>query len=303
MYTLRKFSLILLVSAAVFGSCATGSKAYNTGLDQLDEFAPLAPGASAYLYIDVSGARPLLETVPLPGVQDVNKKDMAQILDRTNSAVAAYYPETAPRRFLAAAKGKYPSARANMSFSFSSRWKKRKSAIGDSYWYSARDKLAVSLSGNRAFVSDGDPFVPSPGTVSPEGFPEFRRGAVLAGWVDDAAPRINQFLETLGLPIEIPAGQTLFTLYRKEDLYEGKLRLETPSPAQAKGLAAIIGFARLFLPRTDALDLEEPDQMSLAGILFANPAEADGKYLTLHTGAMSEKGIALLFALFSVYSN
>ncbi|MDR2486234.1 MAG: hypothetical protein LBD55_12700 [Treponema sp.] len=300
MQTAGPFVISILLA---FTSCATGSKGYNAALDTQDAFAALAPGGAVYLYMDVPKARPILNSISLPGTGGMDSKQVARVFDRTVSAVAAYYPKTAPRRFLAAARGSYPNFQAAMSFAFSPSWKKQRSQIGDSYWYSAKERLSVSLSPNRAFVSDGDPFVPVPGAAAPEGFASFQQEAVMAGWLDDAAAPINQFLASMELPIEIPGGQVLFGVYQSSDRYEARIRLETSSASQARGLAAIIGMARLFIPPPYPGKADSLDPIRLAGLLFANPPDQEGIYLNLHTGVLSEKEISLLFNMFSIYSN
>jgi hypothetical protein len=310
LFTLRKYSKRrrawalsgALAAALALSSCATGSAAYNDSLKDLDEFAPLAPGGTLYITIDVPAARPILDAVDLSMMRNMNKKRVAQILDRTRSAVAAYYPENAPRRFQAAARGAYPKARANTAFFFDGAWKKQTSEIGDSYWHSARDKMSVSLSNDRAFVSDGDPFTPRPGALSPADFGDFRRGVVLAGWIENAAEPINRFLASLGLPIEIPAGRTLFAVHEAGGFYQGTIRMETPSESHARALAAIVGMARLFMPAPAPLEGRDLTPTDLAATLFANPPAQDGVYLTMRTGDLSAAGAALLFSQFSVYS-
>ena len=296
------FPLAGALAALALFSCATGSANYNNALKTLDEFSPLAAGGTLYLYINVPAARPLLDVVDIPMTRNMNKKRTAQILDRTTSTVAAYYPAGSPRRFQAAAHGAYPSGRANFAFFFDGAWKKRKSEIGDSYWYSAKDALSVSLGADRAFVSDGDPFTRQPGAVSPADFKNFRRGAAFAGWIENASEPINRFLASLGLPLEIPAGQTLFAVHEAGRFYQGTIRIETPSESHAKALAAIVGMARLFMPPAAPAESGELTPADLAATLFANPPEQSGVYLTMRTGDLSAPGMALLFSRFSVYS-
>jgi hypothetical protein len=258
-------------------------------------FAPLAPGALVYLYIDVPKARPLLDSLPLEGIGPAR---MQEALDRTESAAAALYPEGAERRFLAAAKGRYPRFRAGLSFAFSPAWKKVRSETGARYWRSDRDRLSVSLSSGRALVSDGDPFARAPGTEIPRGFEEFRRDALLAGWADSAAG-INRFIASLAIPIRIPADRLVFGVYAAEGRgYEAALRVETPSESHARGLAAIFSMVRMVIANTN---LPEP-QGSMAAALFAKAPDQEGSDLIIRTGVMDEGGIALLFTVFTVYS-
>jgi hypothetical protein len=228
---------------------------------------------------------------------------MPRILDKTESAVAAVYPEGAGRRFFAAAKGSYPRFRAGLSFAFSPAWKKVRSETGPRYWRSARDRLSISLGSGRALVSDGDLFTQSPGTESPGGFGELRPGAVLAGWTTSAAA-VNRFIESLAIPIQIPADRLIFGVYaaaddRGERTYEAVLRMETPSVSQARGLVSIFSMARMFIAGMDL----DGFQGSIVRALFANLPVREEADLIIHTGLMDEGEIALLFTMFTVYSN
>jgi hypothetical protein len=123
---------------------------------------------------------------------------------------------------------------------------------------------------------------------------------VIAGWIGDAAGPLNRFLGSLGLPLQIPAEQVFFAVYRaggEEAGYEARIRLETASAAQARGLAGLLTMAALAIGGAGP---ESP----LGGIapFFANPPVQEGAALILHTGVMDQGRIALLFSLFSVYS-
>jgi hypothetical protein len=296
------------------------------------EYLPLAPGGLVYVFADVDASRPILNRVGFGGI---NGGQAADILDRTRYAAAAVYPEEpsagAPGRgssptVQAAAWGKYPSAGAGFFFAFSKDWKKKKSVTGKSYWYSERDGLSVALSSSQAFAAMGmnpDPFAPSPGTPSPEGFAEFRRGAALTLWLENPADPLNRFLDGMGLPLQIPAEQLLISLYpvspdepkqRAEPLavtpveiglasYEARLRIKTPSPSQARALVTIFSMARLFVSNAAGTGGSPPAGITaLLSILFANPPVQDGTFLNIRTALMDESEIALLFSLFSVYS-
>ena len=299
MYTLKKnnFFFFFLFLLIFFTSCATGSRRHEASLDNEDIFAPLAQGASLYLYIDVPKARTILDSITLPGMEDMDRRELNQMFDRTSSAVAAFYPEGSERRFLAAAQGSYPSRRANMAFTFNRDWKRQRSQTGSTYWRSDRNNLSLSLSAKRAFVSDGDPFISPPELRSPEDFDSFREQAVLAGWAPDAAHPVNRYLSSLDLPIQIPAGKMFFAVYPSNNQYEAKFKLETPSATHARALAAIISMARIFMSAMPA-----NDQNILLRALFANPPLQDGSYLNMQSGVLSADEIALLFNTLSVYS-
>jgi hypothetical protein len=171
----------------------------------------------------------------------------------------------------------------------------------------------VALTASRAVVTGAgpgnqtDPFAPPPGTEVPEGFAEFRRGAVLALWLNDPGPRADRFFEALGLPLRFPAERLFVSLFpheregegaEKGALYEALIRIETPAASQARALFTLINMARLYLPT-----IEEAGAAALAAVLFANPPVQDGRNLNLRTAVMDAEEIALLFKLFSLYSN
>jgi hypothetical protein len=252
--------------------------------------------------MDVQNARPILGGMNFPGM---DAKSTKQVLDMTKTAVAAVYPP-GPRRFQAVAWGKYPAFRAGLSFAFGSQWKKTRSASGASYWHSGRAGLSLSLNASQAYVSDGDPFAPSPGTALPEGFGVFSRGSVLACWLPEPDVPISRLITALGLPLQIPAEEVFFGLYPAEGNYEALIRIEAPSVSQARALTVLINLTRSFLPgmesRAPAGDLSAIDPAVLAIHLFANPPVQDGVFLTIKTAPLSETEITLLLNVFAIYS-
>ncbi|GHV65766.1 hypothetical protein AGMMS49587_20350 [Spirochaetia bacterium] len=298
---------VFLAGLLFLGSCATAPQRVLRPPDAAGiEYLPLDPGALAYMYTDVEAARPILNRVGLGGVSGRQVED---ILDRTQYAAAAVYPPASGQNAQVVAWGKYPSAGAGFYFAFSKDWKKRKSAAGKSYWYSERNGLSVALNSRQAFVALGanlDPFAASPGTPSPEGFSEFRRGAALSLWLDNPAVPLNRFLSEAGLPLQIPAEQLLISLhpaapdaeFAAEAGYEAHLRIKTPSPSQARALVTIFSMAR----RVSGAAGTGGEIATLLPILFANPPVQDGAFLNIRTAPMEAGEIALLFGLFSVYS-
>jgi hypothetical protein len=288
------------------------------------EYLPLAPGGLVYVFADVDAGRSLLDRFVLGGISggQVSNGQTADILEMTRYAVAAVYPDKAVvspgspsaaaiRNVQAAAWGKYPSARAGFFFTFSKDWKKRKSALGKSYWYSARNGLSVALNAGQAFAAMGvnpDPFAPPPGMASPAGFAEFRRGAALSLWVENPAVPLNRFLSRLELPLQIPAEQLFINLFPEPEQaasaapgsasYEAHLRIKTPSVSQARALVTIFSMVRLFASNATGMG----DFGTLLPILFANPPVQDGAFLNIRTAPVDEGEVALLFGLFSVYS-
>jgi hypothetical protein len=291
--------LLSLAFAAILASCATGPR-LRPPEGEGGEFAALAPGALAYIAVDVEKARPILDLLSLGGFSG---QQAADLLDKTDSAAAAAYPPGFSRSFLVAARGAYPGFRAALSFALSPSWKRTRSPEGGFYWRSSREGLSVALDKGRAFVSDGDPLVPPPGTEAPEPYGALRRGALLAGWSDYGGTSLNRFLAQLGIPLQFPADRSVFAVYDSPaggapGGYQAVLRIETPSESHAKGLAAIFSLARRFLANLPP----EAGEVPLALALFANSPVQDGTALIVRPGPLDAPGIALLFRLLSVYS-
>ncbi|MDR0451636.1 MAG: hypothetical protein LBH15_01175 [Treponema sp.] len=299
----------LLCALALLASCATSPPAAEPGAE--GEFAALDGGGMAYFTLDVPGARPILDLVQF---EEIRGGQMAEILDMTDAAAGAVYAAgdgdaggppgqedaaLAGRRYLIAARGKYPALRAGFAFTFSPEWKKLKSPAGKRYWYSGREGIALVLDARSALVSNTDPYPRSAAVEIPGAFREFRENAALAGWLCSPSVPLNRFTARLNIPIQIPADLLVFAVYPagsagESRLYNARLRLETQSPSQARALAAMFGLARLFAAGADL-----PPAIAA---LLANPPESDGAALVLSTGDLEPEAVALLFNMFSVYS-
>ena len=300
-------SFLILV---LFISCATSPGAGPAPEDGAPDFSVFPQGADLYLWADVERAKDLLEALAFEGTSG---RDASQILERTDTALAAFYPENAPRRFFLAGWGNYPNLRAGLSMSFNSNWKKVKSETGNRYWYSAGNKLGIALGSRLAFASDGDPFSPGQGAdPAPRGFEEFRRACVLSGWLNDPGVSINGFIDELGLPLQIPAEDFFFGVIRLpfEESWELAFRIKTPSANNARSLVSLINLARFFMgkgpfPQNGGPEGSEPLSISpqeAVALLFANDPEQNEEFLTIRTGPLAKDRIALLFTMFSLYS-
>jgi hypothetical protein len=314
-------AVIFALFVLLLFSCAS-KKSILAGEDT-DEFALLASGGTAYFFIDMAKGKALVDALP---IKEVAGKTGEQFLERTTMAVAALYPEGSSRRFLAAAQGNYPGFWGNMSLAFSSAWKKIRSATGKSYWHSAEDGLSIFLQKAIVFVSDADPLIQTPGAFSPPGFRDYRQGAVLAGWTDEPGPPINRFLDSLEIPIEIPAERMFFAVFEtagaegaatsealvlddktnaaiQDKKYDILIRMETPTAIQARGLLSLFSMVRFFLAGADESGGEEETGiLFLMKTIFAQAPVQDGAALNLRIEAMDKNRIALLFNVFFVYS-
>jgi hypothetical protein len=321
-----RFFLFFLLSAVLI-SCAPSPKAGPEREDGSPDFSVLPPGAALYLWTDIAHARPLLEVLSFEGISG---GDVSQIMDRTDTVLAAFYPEGAARRFFLVGWGNYPSFGAGFFMSFSRDWKRVKSVTGNRYWHSSRNNLGIAIGPRLAFVSDGDPFSPGSGVnPAPSGFEELRRSCVLSGWLNDPSVSINRFISGIGIPLRIPAEDFFFGAVRLPADYnpanntvdsnqpdaepagqapwELVFKIRASSASQARSFAALISTARLFMQR-GAGPAGTPDGASIGPqeaveLLFANPPEQDGAFITLRMSPLDRNRIALLFSMFSLYSN
>jgi hypothetical protein len=268
---------------------------------------PLEPGALIYLLADVKAARPILDLIP---IQEMNAKESKRMLDRTQSAAAALYPPESGRRFQLTGWGSYPSFQADMAFGTNKYWKKQRSAGGFPYWYSEYSRLSIALKPGQVFVlasldnAPAEPFTAASGIKAPEGFAEFRRGALLSCWLENPGPTVNRIFTAMQIPLQLPAERifvSLFSAPGQKDQYEALLRIQVPSDTQARALVTLFTLARAFVGAAPAGDAP-PALAALTAALFANPPVQDGQNLNIKTAVLTEKEIALLFNLFSVYS-
>jgi hypothetical protein len=294
--------LIFLVGLFFF-SCATALKTPDPFQGEA-AFLPLEPGASVYLLADVPACRPVLDR--LAG-RYMDQKQSQEILSRTRTAAAAFYPQGNERRFQAAAWGKYPGFRGNLALAAGKDWKKSRSKTGGGYYHSAREGLSVALTASRAFAAGAgpgnraDPFTEGEGAEIPEGFAEFRRGAALALWSSEPGSPVNNFLAAAGLPLQIPAEQLFVSLfpYEREGegaavktaaRYEALVRIRTPAASQARAIFTLINMAMTTAPGGTAERVP-----ALVDLLFANPPVLDGRDITFKTAAMDAETMTALF--------
>ena len=273
----------------------------------------LPAGGLAYLWADVAAARPLIEVLSFEGMSG---QDAAQVLDRTESAMAVVFPSTSggERRFYLAAFGSFPNRRANFSFSFSRSWKKQRSSAGNTYWLSRDNRIALAMGSNLALVSNIDPFVEPSAVIPPQGFVEFRRAMALAGWLSGPAEYLDGFMGFIGLPIHIPAEDFFFGAARlpagtgdDSHIWELVFKLRAASAREARAFLAPFNLAVFLFRRGVGMPEESPSGtvtfMDIVAMLFANPMEQEGEFLIMRTAAMDSATVALLFNFFSLYSS
>jgi hypothetical protein len=319
-----------VAAALALASCAS-RPAVSVGEG---EFSNLAAGGLAYFYADVNRVRPILAGISIRGF---DLSQTGRFLDKVDFLSGAVYPGRSPRKLLLHAwkqKGRVPGAAALF---FSSRWKKTASPGGGNYYHSETYGLSVSTQGSHAFVSDADPLAFDPPVAAPDALAELRWEALLLGWLDQAGTPINNFLSAAGIPVRIPTERILFGVYQYaepevememdaetadsialddedddedpplrpgsdsgEPLYVLRLRVETENANQARAVATLLAFVRVFVENRDVN--VEAEYLEALRPLLANPPSLDGPDLAIHTDPMSAGEIALLFNRFAVYS-
>jgi hypothetical protein len=147
-----------------------------------------------------------------------------------------------------------------------------------------------------------DPFSAAPGVTVPNGFSAFSKDAVFSCWFENPGPLLNQKLQAMGIPFELPAERIFISLFpldeeqQKEQCYEARLKIQVSSETQARGLATVFNIARSFL----SLQTDSDDMAVFASILFSKAPVLDGKSLNITTSALSGRELALLFKVFSL---
>jgi len=273
----------------LFLSCQSIPKSSDTFLEGA-QFLPLDAGASAYIIANVQEAQHILNLLP---INELKNKHAKQMLDRTNVAAVAIFPEGSDRRFQIIAWGNYPNSSAGMAFTFNRDWKKHRSPTGQSYWFSKENKLSLILKSRQASVAvltNDTPTAPSSSAQAaeiPESFLEFSRGLPLACWLENPAPILSRILNEAGIPIRFPVSQLFLNLNTAAaQQYEATIRLQFENQSQARGMSAILNLAGGFAS-------DDP----IASLLLANQPIQNGRYLDIKTAPLSEKDLLHIFEI------
>ena len=302
----RHRGLTLLVSAALllfWSGCATIPKDFP-GVDE-EDFGLLPSGGKVYVWANINEARPILEAISFDGM---SLEDAGGVLDRTRTAVGVFNGEESAERFFLTLRGEYPTFQAGFSMTFSRGWKKQKSKTGNSYWFSPQNGIGLALGPALALVSGGDPFVliPPAGMAikSPDGFDDFREATVMAGWIPEPEEPVNKFLNSLAIPIQVPAEDFFFCIVPAgDDQWELEFRIRTSSANQARALLTLFTLARMFIVNSPISGQSEENQIAqFLPVLFANLPRREEAVLSLRTPVLDTRELSLLFEAFSVYS-
>jgi hypothetical protein len=290
--------LFLLAACAATSAVKKGDEARN-------EFAELPEGAFAYIRINVKPARALLDSFLTR--YGLGTKTVKTFFDRTDTAVAALYPpspasplEDVKRRFLMVADGKnYPAALSSFSLFFNPAWQKARSVTGGKYWHSQKNRLSLFMRKNKARISDADPFFNENRAEAPESFRFFSAGAQVAAWITNT-DFLDKTLARMDIPVTIPALALFISAYRYEEDWQAVFRLETPGPAQARGLVSVLNLVRNSLSEGYGDRIRSPGLAAFARFLLAEPPYVDGSALILKSPVIPEAALAGLIASFRI---
>ena len=308
-FFIKKLFLVFFTALILFiNACATIPK--NSLDSATGDFDLLPSGGDMYMWANVAEVTPLLKIISF---DDLNLKDASAILDRTDTA-AAVFTGSGSERFFINTRGKYPTFQAGFSLTFSRDWKKIKNAAGNPYWNSKKFGVGLVLDSQTSLVSTGDPFARLPSAQIPPvriplGFDEFRKGAVMSGWIADPQKVVNDFLVSLGIPIQLPAEDFFFNIEKSknvnnEDLWELVFFVRTPSVNQARALTTLFALARVFIGTVggNQFSIERKDMSDFLPALFYNQPEREDAALTLRSDVFTTEDMSLLFHAISVYS-
>ena len=261
---------------------------------QEEKFVPLEKGASVYLFANVIEARPFFDLLPFA---ELKEEQTSQLLDKTGMAVAALFPENSGKRFQLAAWGNYPSFGAGFAFTFNKNWKSVRSSSG-SYWYSEKGRLSLALTSKQVFAAASLNETPSDPRAAvslhaeiPEGFNTFRAGSPVSCWLIDPDKTITRVFQNAGIPVQIPVQQLYINIFPLEDSgYEAVLRFQLENSQQARGMAAMLNVARVFM--------SEDSGIIFGALLFANTPVQKDNSLEIKTGVLNEKEMLEVIKMF-----
>ena len=289
-FTSVSLCLCVILFSFMFLSCQTAPTLKTPDAFLKEGVFPLGKDASVYLIADVKEAKSIINQLPFYEIKDTNVK---QMIDRSNYAVAALFPQKSGKRFQITAWGNYPNAGADMALGSNNNWKKQQNENHVPYWHSSADRLSLALSARNLFVvsslssSPADPLLT--GAVIPEGFSDFCRGSVFSFWVNNPASMLQQIMDKAGVPLRAPVNQLFLNLHfgnKAQKQYEAVIRLGFESAAHARGLAAILNIAGAFTSNDPALQI--------ARLLLSNRPVQTDRFLDIKVNFTREAEIIQL---------
>jgi hypothetical protein len=240
--------------------------------------------------------RPIIDIVP---VNQLKSWQAAQVIDRTELAVAALFTSDTGRFFQIAGFGSYPNLIVNVALAIDRNWKFMFSG-NDHYWYSDTDRLSVSLNSEEVYIVQWrrtrvKAMYDEPGVRTPEGFIAFRHRsgepAPLSLWMENQNSIIDRMLNGEGIAINLPIERLYLNLYHVENkVFKAELMLQTRSLSSPANLI-------INLISSGKSSDSEPDPV-MKKLFLSNRAVMNGRNFEFPSVILSEEEITSLLRIF-----
>jgi len=269
-----------------------------------DSFIPLDTDAFVYVFVDTKIMRPIIDIVP---VNQLKSWQAAQVIDRTEIAVAALFAGDTGRFFQIAGFGSYPNLIVNVALAVDKNWRYMFSG-NDHYWYSDTDRLSASIDSEEVYIvgwrrTRMKAMYDEPGVKTPEGFIAFRHRsgepAPLSLWMDNQNSILDRMLNGEGITINLPIERLYLNLYHVENkVFKVELMLQTENLLLPESFA--ISFSPIERPEPKESSDSESDSV-LKTLFFTNQPVHNDRNVDFQSVILSEEEIASLLKVFMKY--
>jgi hypothetical protein len=258
-------------------------------------FIPLDSDAFIYVLTDTRMMRPIIDIVP---VNQLKSWQAAQVIDRTEIALAAIFANDTGRFFQIVGFGSYPMLIINAALAIDRNWRFLFSE-GDRYWYSEKDKLSVSLGSDEVNIvgwrrSRVKAAYEEPGVKTPEGFIAFRHSsgepAPLSLWLENRDSILDRMFNSEGITANLPIERLYLNLYLVENnLYKAEIMLHAGSSFPQ---------ANFEMNFSEPESGEPESNSALKTLFFANLPVQNDRNIEFQPVLLSEEEIASLLKIF-----
>jgi hypothetical protein len=256
-------------------------------------FIPLDKDAFVYVLADTKIMRPIIDIIP---VNLLRSWQPAQVIDRTEIALAALFTGDTGRFFQIVGFGSYPNLIANVALAIDRNWRYTFSE-NDHYWYSDTNRLSVSISSDEAYIvgwrrTRVNPVYKEPGVKMPEGFIAFRHRsgepAPLSLWLENRDFILDRMFSDEGITVNLPIERLYLNLYYVENnVFKADLLLQPRN----------LFFPEIFVMNLLSIKSQESDS-ALKALFFANPPVQNSGNVEFQSALLSEEEIASLLRIF-----
>ena len=317
-FSLFIFLFLLFLCKPVMADITDTDDLYELQEDEAPEIVvygeatiPLDKDAFVYVFTDTKIMRPIIDIIP---IRHLKSWQAAQVIDRTEIAVAALFTSDTGRFFQIAGFGSYPNYIANIALAIDKNWKftfREK----DRYWYSEKDRLSVSVSSEEVYIvgwrrSRVNPVCEESGVKTPEGFIAFRHRsgepAPLSLWLENRNFIVERMLANEGITTNLPVERLFFNLYSLENnVYKADVMLQTKSLYPPDNLVLSIPSITV---NTVKSEFENPQYGKFDSVMktlfFSNPPvqnDLNDHNVEFQSVILSEEEISSLLKIFMKY--